>query len=184
MVKKPIAAIDVAYAVAQGCRTAYSDGKRAQGKYAQALNAAISIAASNGCTNELFETINRAIILGGQPTEVVVGRALAAGSAQGAGEVIVSATATIMCRGGEYASACARAWVEAIRLNSKGCLVLVKAFAQAKAECGPGYATSQVQAATFTEPLGTCRAPGLGPAGPIRLPVYKQLEGRTAADGK
>jgi hypothetical protein len=111
-----------------------------------------------------------------------VGRALATGSAQGVGEVLVTATATIICMGGEYASACARAWVEAIRLNSKGCLVLVKAFAQAKAQCGPGYATAQVKAATFTEPLGTCKAPGLGSAKPIRLPVYKPDP--TASDGK
>lgn len=73
-----------------------------------------------------------------------------------------------MRRGGEHASVCTRAWVGGIRLKSKGCLVLVgkkRTFAQA--QCGPGFATSQVQAATFTQPLGTCRAPGLGPAAPV-----------------
>lgn len=102
----------------------------------------------------------------------VVGAALAASSAQGAGDIIATATATIMCKGGAHASACAHAWVEAIRLNSKGCLVLVKAFAHAKAQCGPGFATSQVQAVTFTEPLGTCRAPGLKPAAPATPGMY------------
>jgi hypothetical protein len=48
LVKPPLAAIDAAYAISQGCTTAYSNGKRAQTKYAQALNAAISTAASNG----------------------------------------------------------------------------------------------------------------------------------------
>jgi hypothetical protein len=157
----PQVAVD---AVTQGSTAAYNNGNPSS--FAQALTAGVGAAASNGCTNDWFEIINQAIVDGGYPVEAVVGTALAAGSAQGAGDVIVSATATIMCRGGEYASACARAWVKAIRLNPKGCLVLVKAFAQAKAQCGPGYATSQVQAATFTEPLGTCRTPGLGPVAP------------------
>lgn len=159
--QNPQVAVD---AIAQGSTTAYNNGNPTS--FAQALTAGVGAAASNGCTNDWFEIINQAIIDGGYPVEAVVGAALAAGSAQGAGDVIVSATATIMCRGGEYASACARAWVEAIRLNAKGCLVLVKVFAQAKAQCGPGFATSQVQAATFTEPLGACRAPGLGPVAP------------------
>lgn len=124
-------------------------------------------ASSNGCINEVFEVVNQAIIQGGYPTAVVVGRALALGSAGGADQVLAKATAVVMCKGGESASACARAWAQAIQLDTNGCLVLVQAFAQAKAQCGPGFATAQVQATVFRQPLGTCKAPGLT-TGPSR----------------
>ena len=158
----PQAAID---AIAQGSKAAYYNGQGAQNDYAQAMGAAVGAAASNGCINEVFEIVNQAIIKGGFPTEFVVGRALAAGTAQGVdsetGEVLAKATAVVICRGGESASACARAWAQAIKMDSNGCLVLVKAYAHAKAQCGPGYATSQVKATVFKEPLGVCNAPGL-----------------------
>jgi hypothetical protein len=158
----PQAAID---AIAQGSKAAYYNGQGAQNDYAQALGAAVVAAASNGCIDDVFEIVNQAIIKGGFPTEFVVGRALAAGTAQGVdsdtGEVLAKATAVVICKGGESASACARAWAQAIKMDSNGCLVLVKAYAHAKAQCGPGYATSQVKATVFKEPLGVCNAPGL-----------------------
>jgi hypothetical protein len=158
----PQAAID---AIAQGSKAAYYNGQSAQNDYAQALGAAVVAASSNGCIDEVFQIVNQAIIKGGFPTEFVVGRALAAGTAQGVdsetGEVLAKATAVVICKGGESASACARAWAQAIKMDSNGCLVLVKAYAHAKAQCGPGYATSQVKATVFKEPLGVCNAPGL-----------------------
>lgn len=52
----------------------------------------------------------------------------------------------------------------------------MKAFASAKAKCGPGFATSQVKATVFKKPLGTCKAPGL------TSPTPGYTEGRPASD--
>lgn len=163
----PQAVID---AIAQGSNAAYNKGQNAQVEYAKAMGAAVGAAQANGCIDTVFELVNQAIIKGGYPTEVVVGRALALGTAKGVdsetGEVLAQATAVVICRGGESASACARAWSQAIKMDKNGCLVLVKAYAHAKAKCGPGYATNQVSATVFKEPLGVCKAPEFTSAPP------------------
>lgn len=161
----PHAVID---AIADGTAAAYADGEHAQTAYAKALGAAVGAAASNGCIDTIFDLVNRAIMKGGYSTEVVVGRALAMGTSEGAdsatSQVLAKATAVVMCRGGETASACARAWAQAIKRDDNGCLVLVKAFAFAKASCGPGFATAQASATVFKQPLGVCKAPGFAGA--------------------
>ena len=57
-------------AIAKGSTTAYNNGQPAT--FAQALTAGVGAAASNGCTNNWFEIIDQAIIVGGHPVEVVV----------------------------------------------------------------------------------------------------------------
>jgi hypothetical protein len=42
-------------------------------------------------------------------------------------------------------------------MDGNGCLVLVKAYAYAKARCGPGYATSQATSTVYKEALGYCK---------------------------
>lgn len=148
-------------AIAQGATAAYNKGGNAPAAYADALGVAVGAAAANGCIDTVFELVNQAIMKGGYPVEVVVGRALAKGTAQGVdsatGEVLAKATAVVICRGGESASACARAWSQAIKMDGNGCLVLVKAYAYAKARCGPGYATSQATSTVYKEALGYCK---------------------------
>lgn len=98
--------------------------------------------------------------------EYVTGKALALGVAQGTassgGQILAKATAVVICRGGKSASACAKAWNQAIKFDPvNGCAVLVQAFVHAKAYCSAGKAITQVQSTVFKYPLGECRAPGL-----------------------
>lgn len=150
-------------AIATGSVAAFNQGTAAQTDYATALGAAISASATSGCIDTFLELVNKGIIIGGKPSEVVVGRALAKGAAGGVGsatgKVLATATAAVICRGGETASACARAWAQAIELDPNGCEVLVTAYAEAKASCGPGFATAQARSFVFIEPLGVCKAP-------------------------
>jgi hypothetical protein len=149
---------------------AFNRGAAAQAEYATALSAAISASATAGCIDNFLELVNKSVVIGGKPSEVVVGRALAKGAAGGVGsatgQVLATATAAVICRGGETASACARAWVQAIQLDPNGCEVLVTAFAEAKASCGPGFAMSQARSFVFTEPSGICKAPDFSTAAP------------------
>eukprot|EP00775_Hariotina_reticulata_P013677 gene13677-13799_t len=146
-------------ALASGAARAYDLGQ--QYAYAQAMGAAVGAANDNGCIDELFEVVNQAIIRGGYKVEVVTGRALALGIAGGSGQVLAQATAVVMCKGGESAVACAKAWAQAVQMDGMGCFYLVQAFSQARAECGPGFANSQAKTSIWTTPLGTC---GAGPA--------------------
>jgi hypothetical protein len=129
-----------------------------QKEYAEAMGAAVGAAKANGCIDELFEVVNQAIMRGGYKVEVVTGRALALGIAGGAGQVLAQATAVVMCKGGASAVACAKAWAQAVQMDGMGCLFLVQAFSQARAECGPGFANSEEKTSIWTTPLGTCGA--------------------------
>lgn len=141
-------------ALASGAARAYDLGQ--QKAYAEAMGAAVGAAKANGCINELFEVVNQAIIRGGYKVEVVTGRALVLGAAGGAGQVLAQATAVVMCKGGASAVACAKAWAQAVQMDGMGCLFLVQAFSQARAECGPGFANSQAKTSIWKTPLGTC----------------------------
>lgn len=143
-------------ALASGAARAYDLGQ--QKAYAEAMGAAVGAASDNGCVNELFEVVNQAIIRGGYKVEVVTGRALALGTAGGAGVVLAQATAEVMCKGGASAVACAKAWAQAVQMDGMGCFYLVQAFSQARAECGPGFANSQAKTSIWKTPLGTCSA--------------------------
>lgn len=175
-------------AIAQGATAAYNKGGDAPGAYAKALGAALGAAAGNGCIDAVFEIVNQAIIKGGYPVEVVVGRALAQASAQGVdsatGEVLAKATAVVICKGGESASACARAWTQAVKMDGNGCPVLIKAYAQAKAQCGPGYATSQTYASVYKEALVACKVaePSYQPPAPM-APAYNPPSAISVSQG-
>jgi hypothetical protein len=148
-------------AVSAGAIRAYDQGSDAINAFAGAMGAAVGAANSNGCINEVFEGVNQAIIMGGFKVEFVTGKALALGVAQGAasegGEVLAKATAVVICRGGASASACAKAWNQAIKIDpTNGCAVLVKAYVHARAYCSAGKAYSNVQSTVFKEPIGTC----------------------------
>jgi hypothetical protein len=148
-------------AVASGAARAYDQGSNAINAFAGAMGAAVGAANSNGCINEVFEGVNQAIIMGGFKVEFVTGKALAMGVAQGVasegGEVLAKATAVVICRGGASASACAKAWNQAIKIDPKnGCAVLVRAYVHARAYCSAGKAYSNVQSTVFKEPIGTC----------------------------
>lgn len=151
----PQAVID---AIAAGASQAYDQGTRDQ--YAAALGAAVVAANDNNCINQVFEAVNQAIIKGGFKVEAVVGKALALGVASGtagAGDVLAKATAVVICKGGESASACARAWAQAIQIDpTNGCAVLKTAYVYAKAFCSEGTAKTQVQSTYFMQPLGQC----------------------------
>jgi hypothetical protein len=153
-------------AIASGAIRAYDQGSEAIAAYAGAMGAAIAAASSNGCINEVFEGVNQAIILGGFKVEAVTGKALALGVAQGVasegGEVLAKATAVVICRGGASASACAKAWNQAIKIDPKnGCAVLVKAYVHARSYCSEGKAYSNVQSTVYKETVGECSAQGL-----------------------
>lgn len=151
----PQAVVD---AIAAGASKAYDEGTKDQ--YAQALGAAVGAANDNGCINEVFDAVDQAIMKGGYKVEAVVGKALAIGVASGtagAGDVLAKATAVVICKGGEAASACARAWAQAIKIDpTNGCAVLETAWVYAKAFCSEGSAKTQVQSTFFEQPLGQC----------------------------
>jgi hypothetical protein len=153
-------------AIASGAIRAYDQGSEAIAAYAGAMGAAIGAANSNGCINEVFEGVNQAIILGGFKVEAVTGKALALGVAEGVasegGEVLAKATAVVICRGGASASACAKAWNVAIKIDPKnGCAVLVKAYVHARSYCSEGKAYTNVQSTVYKETVGECSAQGL-----------------------
>jgi hypothetical protein len=153
-------------AIASGAVKAYDQGSNAINAFAGAMGAAVGAASSNGCIDEVFEGVNQAIMKGGFKVEVVTGKTLAMGVAKGAasegGEVLAKATAVVICRGGASASACAKAWNQAIKIDPKnGCAVLVKAYVHARAYCSAGKAYSNVQSTVYKETVGTCQAKGL-----------------------
>lgn len=164
----PQAAVD---AVAAGAIRAYDAGPAAVKAFAATMGDAVFAAEKNGCIDDLFEGVNQAILKGGEKVEYVTGKALALGVAQGTassgGQILAKATAKVICRGGASASACAKAWNQAIKFDPiNGCAVLVQAYVHAQAYCTKGVAMTKVQSTVFKYPLGECRAPGLTSSNP------------------
>lgn len=83
--------------------------------------------------------------------------AIAAGGDQADG--LAQATASAICTGDGTASAFAEAWVETIKINPRGCVVLVKAHSFALAQCKNVVATAIAGSEVLTKVLGGCNIP-------------------------